>query len=494
VLRPFLLLLGVLGIAGQACAQTHLVAEFKGNTSTSTTTFTVGDKWEVAWDTPMPLRITLLTADGTIVAGTAGMFRGSFYQPKGGTFYLQVNGPANGAMAPWHLSVVEVGAATAGAAPTANGGGLASNGGPDTNFLPPSVLPPSGTTPPTLPPGTASGTPAAGAVVAPSAAAAAAPAAPVINLTEDQTRAVVMIEGDNAEGTGFLVKMPEGPCVVTNIHVLANNPNIRVLTNTGAQITTLGLKGASDRDLAIFSIKDLGYSYLNLNTDITGTVQTGDDVITPGNSQGGEVVLDTHGTVLGVGPQRIEFSNHIYHTTNDLDKASFASRSSAITGSMRYFGLRIDTVPQWETYDLPRFQNETAFLDQFHEQSRRLDSYLNSSDKTDSQATSQGDPSAPPDSKLYLTDSNIVKAHSDFMQQANGADAAQRLDAFRGWLFALQGVVDKDLEAIQNPNNFYLFDRQRAHEETLYRKALKTELDSFGDDISRAESLGHRNN
>ncbi len=115
-------------------AQTHVVQKFDGNTSMTTATFTVGDKWEVAWNTPMPLRITLLSSDGTIVAGTAGMFRGSFYQPKGGTFYLQVNGPTDGPMAPWHLSVVEVGGATADNTPP--------NGSPEMNFLPPSVLPP----------------------------------------------------------------------------------------------------------------------------------------------------------------------------------------------------------------------------------------------------------------------------------------------------------------------------------------------------------------
>ena len=165
--------------------------------------------------------------------------------------------------------------------------------------------------------------------------------------------------------------------MVTNIHVIANNPNLKITTNTGAFITMVSAKGASDRDLAMLSIKDGPYSYLDVSTDISQTVQPGDDVITPGNSQGGEVMLNTAGKVLGIGPERIEIDNPIYHgnsggpvfhvksskvlgvvteatkvdVSNDLDKASFASRSSAISGTMRYFGLRLDTVSEWVPID-----------------------------------------------------------------------------------------------------------------------------------------------
>jgi hypothetical protein len=434
------------------------------------------------------------------------MFRGSFYLPKGGTFYLQVDGVSHGPIPPWHLTVTEMGEASAvGAAPP-------TSVRPEGVFHAPAVLAPASSTN-LAPQNIAVGNP-----VTPPVAPAPMSTAPVVNLTEDQTRAVVMIEGDNTEGTGFLIKTAEGPCVVTNIHVIAGNPNIRILTNTGAQIAVLGLKGASDRDLAMFSIQDAHYSYLELNTDISNTVQPGDDVITPGNSEGGEVVLNTHGTVLGVGPGRIEFTNPIYHgnsggpvfhtksgkvigvvtqamkvdVTDDLDKASFASRTSAITASMRYFGLRLDTVPKWEVYDMVQFQTQTTFLEQFHQQSRRLDSYLNSSAATDTAASGNNDDNSAPDSKLYLTDDKIRKAHEEFMEHVNGADGAEKLDAFRSWLFELNSIADSNMDPIQDMNNFYTFNQQRAREEIAYRKALRKELDGFGDDVSRAESLGRK--
>jgi hypothetical protein len=178
-------------------------------------------------------------------------------------------------------------------------------------------------------------------------------------------------------------------------------------------------------------------------------------------------------------------------TEDTLSRASFASRDSAIKSNMRYFGLRIDTVPSWEPYDMARYQNETLFLDQFHEQSRRLDSYLNSSSDTDK---NNSDPdTGTPNSKLYLSDDKICKAQDDFASSVNGGDSSQRLNAAREWLFAMNSIVDQNLDQIQVPENFYQFDRERAREETAYRKALKAELDSFGDDLSRIQGLARKN-
>ncbi len=301
-------------------------------------------------------------------------------------------------------------------------------------------------------------------------------------LSEEQSRAVVLITGDNAEGTGFMIKTPTGPAIVTNIHVIANNPNLKITTTTGALVTVLSEKAASDRDLALLAIKDAGYNYLEVCTDISHMVQPGDEVITPVNSQGGRVMLNTGGKVLGIGPERIEFDNPIYHgnsggpvfhtksgkvlgvvteamkvdVTDALDKASFASRNSAISSSMRYFGLRLDTVSDWIPVDSRAFQVETAFLDQFHEQSRRLDAYLNAADKNQSDNSNGGQSSSSGssnDSKIYTSDEKIMKANDNFVQRASGADTAQRLESLKGLLFDLQSIADINMMQIQNLNN-----------------------------------------
>ena len=360
--------------------------------------------------------------------------------------------------------------------------------------------------------GTASSSAPGATPAAPGAPAAVpgAPAAPAATpLTKDQMiRAVVVIKGDNAEGTGFLVKTATGPAVITNLHVIANNPNLTITTNTGAVITPLSLKGATDRDLAMFAIQDAGYSYLPMATDLS-TVQVGDEVLTPGNSQGGGVLLSTSGKVVAIGPDRVEFDNPIYHgnsggpvfhtksgtvlavvamatkvdTGNDLDKTSFASRNSAITGSVRYFGLRLDTVPKWEPYDQRLYANQMAFLDQFDTTSRCLDSYMNSGSANDD------------DARLYQSNHKIVTANSNFFANADsGASASQRIDAARQWVFDIGAIADEDMASIQELNNFYSFVQQRARDETAYRKALKAEIDEVGNDVNRLDSLPRKSN
>ena len=362
------------------------------------------------------------------------------------------------------------------------------------------------------------GTSGAPATAAPGSATPTAAAAPK-DSADQMSQAVVIIKGDNAEGTGFLVKMPDGPVVITNLHVLADNPHIRILANNGVQITALGLKGAQDRDLAMISIQDGPYTYLPLATDVSSTAKAGDEVITPGNSQGGDVVLSTKGKLLALGPDRVEFDNPIYHgnsggpvfhtasgtilgvvteaikvyVSNDLDKTSFASRNSAIASSMRYFGLRLDNVPKWETYDPGRFQNETAFLDQFDKQSRSLDSYLNPP-KNANEGQPANSSASNDDANLYLSDEKIMAAHHSFHQELDGGgDTATQIDALRKLSFDLDTIADKDMESIQNMGNFYGFDQQRARDEISYRKALKAEIQDFSSDVNRIQSLPRSN-
>jgi S1-C subfamily serine protease len=331
---------------------------------------------------------------------------------------------------------------------------------------------------------------------------------PPVALTDDQARAVVLISGDNAQGTGFMIKTPGGPAILTNIHLIANNPNLKITTNTGGFVTMLSEKGASDRDLALLAIKDAGYKYLEMAGDISQIAQPGDAVVTPGNSQGVDVLLNTGGKILGIGPERIEFSNPIYHgnsggpvlhtksgkvlgvvteemkidLTNGLDKASFASRSSALNGSTRCFGLRLDTVSSWVPIDSKRIQAETAFLDQFAQRSRCLDSYLNAPN------------GRRPEDTLWTKDVKIVSANQTYTDQAAGADSSQRMDAARVLYGELRDLANQDFDTIQNPNSLYSFDQQRTQDEIAYRKAIKAELDSIGDNPSRLIFLARTNN
>lgn len=492
-LSSVLLLLGWLALFGTVRAQLSVVTTFGGTTSQTTASFQVQDKWELQWNCPDAITVTVLSPDGAAIAGVSAKGSGTIFLGKGGKYSLQVT-KSPGSDEQWDISVSQVGAAT------------------KTDFA---------LTPPSTPAnvaatGTSTPVPVS-TPVAPTPSAATPPAADQTantgSLTAQQSHAVVVIKGDVGEGTGFLVRGPDGPAVVTNLHVLSANPNVKIYTTTGEVITTTGLKGASDRDLAMISIQDNHYSYLELATNIAGTVQNGDEVITPGNSEGGEVVLDTKGTVLGVGPERIEISNPIYHGNSGgpifhtksgkviavvtmgaklrpqdaLDKASFANKDSAITGSMRYFGFRLDTVPTWEVYDWAQFLNQTNFISKFHDLSRCIDSFMNGARYEKAQIAGN-DENSPPSSQYYLKNPKLVAAHDNYHNQTADSDESTRLDATREMIMDLEGVAGTDMDAIQNPSNFYGFEQIRVQQEIKYRQALQKEVESYGDKIS---DMGH---
>jgi hypothetical protein len=344
--------------------------------------------------------------------------------------------------------------------------------------------------------------------------AAVSPDASGGKLTNVQADAIVLVKGDNSEGTGFLVHMPDGPAVITNVHVVSDNPNVKITTNDGREIPILAFKGAADRDLMMMTIKDDHYSYLEVATDVDNLAHVGDTVITPGNSEGGEVMLNTSGEVRGVGPQKVEFSNPVFHgnsggpvlhvssnkvvavvegaytvnPSDQLDRASLANSNSAITGLMRYFGLRLDTVPKWEDYDWKRFLTETLFLRNFHESSRSLDSVLNGARYERANLPVSNTDADFPSSHYFLHNDRIKALMEDYHQRTADTDKDQQLDAGRETLSDLEDIANADMDVIQRADNFYSFDQQVAKREIEYRGALKKELDSMGDHLS---DLGH---
>ncbi len=576
--RPFALTLAALAglglLSGTGRAQLPSTApqplqSFQGSASQTTAAFQAPDSWEVRWSGGRTVNVTVLAADNSIVAGSAGP-RGALYLPKGGTYHLQIDyaplpvmpgqqAPAENPPQSQFERTIAGGDSGSSTDNNGNGGTDGNAPGtpayaqqmqaqmqarmmammnrpyavevvpmstatstPSTGFdAPPNFTVPAGVSLASTP--GAALTPAIPPVPAAAASSNPAPAASG-SLSTDQARAVVLIKGDKAEGTGFIIKTPNGPAVITNIHVIADNPNVKITTNTGEVVTVTSQKCAADRDLAMLTIQDNGYSCLEMAPDISKVVQPGDEVITPGNSEGGEVMLNTSGKVLGVGPERIEIDNPIYHgnsggpvfhpksgkvlgvvtcaipvdMSDDLDKTSFANRNSAIASKMRYFALRLDTVSQWIDVDPRAFEIETTFLDRFQQQSERLDAYLNRSDSntdnSNGDSGSSGSGSGQDDSKIYLDDEKIMKADNNYASNASNGDTEQHIEALRNLLFDLQGVADTDMDKVQNMNNFYPFDQDRARDEMDYRKALKSELDSIGNNIERLGSLPRANN
>lgn len=484
------------------------IQEFSGSGSTTTDFFKVQDRWEVRWNARQAVSVAVLTSDGTIVAGGAGVLRGSLFVPNGGQYYLKITDgmvpPASDSPSPgapptpppapvpspaatntpppaapdpapvsWHLQVVQLGTSV--------------DSSQKLTVYEPFFVPPD-------------------SAINPAPLQVAPP-----KLTDAQAKAEVMIKGDNATGLGFLLQTADGPCVVTNLHLLAANPNLQILTMSGTPIAYLSLKGAVDRDLALFAIKDASYTYLTAPSDDTAPAQEGDVVLIPEINQIGDGSKSVVGKLDAVGQGQVQFDNNLHpgasgapvihassgkviavvtatkkvDLTNALAKAWAANPPPGSSDVIPYFGLRLEGVKSWETYDGAKYLNETLLLQQVHEDTRSLDSFLHGKRHRGSNPDVEG----PPDSRFFLNNSTLHRAYDSYKQFASGADRSQRLSAARELLDSLQTLAGTNLALLKDPSDFYAFNKLGACEELAYRLALVKELDDLQSNLPRLDSI-----
>jgi len=100
------------GKLGLKVTDDPIIKAYSGNGMQTTRPFIVKTAWEIQWDAKddgtgvIYFGITLWEGDGTpigIIANQNKPGKGSFYNPKGGTFYLTIN-----AIADWEIKIVTV--------------------------------------------------------------------------------------------------------------------------------------------------------------------------------------------------------------------------------------------------------------------------------------------------------------------------------------------------------------------------------------------------
>jgi hypothetical protein len=277
-------------------------------------------------------------------------------------------------------------------------------------------------------------------------------------------------------------------------------------------INVISLKGAVDRDLAFFSVKDDHLSFLPLATDPTHGFEVNDEVIIPDIGEQTDVLEGKPGKVIGMGPERIDFDNDMgsgcngapiirvkggkvigvvtavkrVDVSDEIAQAWPANPPPGSEGIIPYYGMRINGVKAWETYDVSRFLGETLFLKQFHEDTRCLDSYLNGRRRRGRGANAEKE---PPDGQYFTNNLKLHTASDNFKKLANGADQNQRIEAAQELLSDLETVVDTDVSDLQGRTDFYAYDLAWAKEELAYRAALKRELDDLSNNMGKLENI-----
>ncbi len=215
-----------------------------------------------------------------------------------------------------------------------------------------------------------------------------------------QMASIVMVEGDDGVGTGFVARLRGIDFVVTNLHVIGGNEKIRVTTVRGVSVPVSGMFGAMGRDIAILRIEGTNTApALKLAEDPIRTVKLGDKVAVVGNRRGGGVATQVSGTVRGLWPNRVEVDapfqpgnsgSPILHVEtgevvgvasysqsrrlDELDGPANAPAGRAVEKKteQRWFGFRIDGVEGWEAIDLVRWRDQAKRIAEFEADSEAI--------------------------------------------------------------------------------------------------------------------------
>lgn len=119
--------------------------------------------------------------------------------------------------------------------------------------------------------------------------------------------ALVFVRTASTAGSGFAVRMGKKLYVVTNTHVLQGGANLTITQLNGVAVQWSGLELARDRDLARLTILP-GADIIPLKWR-SEQVRVGDTVRAFGDSQGAGAFTSIPGSVLGVGPKKVEVSS-----------------------------------------------------------------------------------------------------------------------------------------------------------------------------------------
>jgi hypothetical protein len=191
--------------------------------------------------------------------------------------------------------------------------------------------------------------------------------------TVDLGKNVFIVKTDKATGTGFTVKLDGIDYFITNLHVVDGASSLEVYSHTGLKIEIpKEIEVNLGEDLFRFKLQDKTGIPRASNSEI------GEIVIAYGNSQGSNVLTESKGKILGIGPDTIEVSCDIVQGNSGgpiIDKkgevvgiATYLTREENkwLEGSrfsnVRKFALKIKDGQKWCSMPIASFFKESEIL------------------------------------------------------------------------------------------------------------------------------------
>ena len=184
---------------------------------------------------------------------------------------------------------------------------------------------------------------------------------------------VLIVKTGKSMGTAFRYQDKDGTFLISNLHVVAGPAPLEIYDTEGrkAEVGAF-LEVAKDTDLVRIQQPDGG------GLEAAAAPKLGEEVVSYGNSGGGNVITENRGKVLGVGPKTFEVSCEIVQGNSGgpivnaeqkvMGVASFLTKQAndwnedTRYNEVRRFGIRLDQPLTWEKVGLAELQKEsTAF-------------------------------------------------------------------------------------------------------------------------------------
>lgn len=208
--------------------------------------------------------------------------------------------------------------------------------------------------------------------------------------TASVTHSILIIEGKNGAGTGFISTLGDKKYIFTNAHVFLDVKDPKIVDISNTEYTIVKAFAHKSEDIAIIQVADFKSLEPLKIYDGVENIAIGTKTVVFGNSLGAEVVTKIDGSVEGIGPEKVEVNNAfvsgnsgspicLSSDSSIIGIATFVMKISdtsniSLEGSrfdskkitaVRRFGLRIDNLKEsdFEEINLETYQKDIAELD-----------------------------------------------------------------------------------------------------------------------------------
>jgi hypothetical protein len=325
-------------------------------------------------------------------------------------------------------------------------------------------------------------------------------------ITPAIANSVLIIEGDQSVGTGFVAEAGGKKYLYTAAHVFSGNSKLTVKNATGANFKKFGaLEAAEGADLIRMEILEEVKDFLVIAPADAG-IQINTPIAALGNGGGTGVVAVEKGKILGISADSLEVDAGIIqgnsggpvvdqatgkvlglvtHLTSERkDLWSEGTRQAEV----RRFACRVDKNWQWKTMKIGVFLADGKSLVAFDELTRLCFAVAHLEPLTNGMRldTSVGQGSTVVEVLERNRDNEIVrslfKMNVDLANRKSNLSEAELKKKFRSLISQIQGQAKRSSDAFA-PQDFAWFHRKQSEVSVQARKdcltALQADLDNL---------------